>query len=274
MNDQFDIVINPDRPQDGYWRDIWAHRELLWFLVWRNILVRYKQTAVGILWTVLRPLLLLGVFTIIFGRVVRLAQYGETPYALLVFCGLIPWFFFSAIVAEGSTALIVEAQLVSKIYFPRMVIPLSNVIAGMVDFLIMLLLLGLLMAFMDHVPPQQVVALPLIIVMLLVNAFGVGLLFGSWNVRYRDFSQLVVFLLQVGLFASPVIYSSAMVPDVLRLAYFVNPMAGTIDGFRWALLGEPLYVPGLMLSVAVTMSIFALALNSFRKSERGMVDFL
>ena len=274
MDEQFDIRLSPGRMQTEYFRDMWRYRELLWFLTWRNILVVYKQTVIGVLWSVLRPLLMLVVFTIVFGYLARVPNVSEAPYALVVFCGLVPWYFFSGAVSQSSNSLIDDSGLISKVYFPRILVPISAMLAAGVDFLITLVLLVGLMIVLGYPPTMQALAAPGLIVFLMIVLLGVGLLMAALNVQYRDFRYIIGFLLQVGIFASPVIYSSQLVPEAYRIYYFINPIAGVIDGFRWAFVGQPLFVEGFVLSLAVGLCLPVIAIAYFRHVERFMADVI
>ncbi len=274
MTDHFDIIIMPGSPKQGYWRDFWQARELLWYLTWRNIVVRYKQTAVGILWVWIRPLLLMLVFSIIFGKVAKMSQLSQTPYPLLVFSGLVPWFFFSNAVSDSSTSLLQEVDLITKVYFPRLFVPISRIFVAIVDLLIMLILLGIIMLIMGHLPPLQALLLPFIIIVIALIAFATGLLLASLSVRFRDAVQVVPFMMQVGIFVSPVFYNYQIFPEPYRIWFFLNPVAGSINLFRWGLLGHELHLPGFLLSSLVTLLILIISVRHFRRVEIGMADFL
>jgi lipopolysaccharide transport system permease protein len=272
--DLVEVTIRPEESIRGYWLDVWQTREVLCFLTWRQILVRYKQTAIGVLWSVLRPLMLMVVFTLIFGRVAGFAPEGLASYPLIAFTSLVPWYFFAQAVAESSLALVTDASLITKIYFPRVIAPLSRVLAAAFDLSIMLVLLAVLMLLFGQSPGWRVLSLPAVVMFLIFCATAVGMLLAAFCARYRDVTHLVPFITQFGLFASPVFYRSDVVPEPLRLLYFLNPMAGAIEWFRWATLEAPLYWQGLGVSVAVAMLVFMLALNRFRHAERLMADYL
>jgi lipopolysaccharide transport system permease protein len=272
---QFDLVIEPGRSFRHYWRDLWQYRELFYFLSWRDILVRYKQTAIGIAWGILRPLLTMIVFTIIFGYLAKLPSEG-VPYPILVFAAMLPWQFFSGSLTECSNSFITHANMLTKIYFPRLIVPASAVIVNLVDFLISFVILGGLMAWYRFVPDVRVLALPVFLGMAFLASFGLGLWLATLNVKYRDFRYIVPFIAQFGLYISPVGFSSSVVPGKWRLLYSINPMVGVIDGFRWAILGgdSHIYWPGFLLSATITLIIFLLAIRYFRSTERKFADII
>lgn len=271
----FDLVIEPGRSFRNYWRDLWQYRELFYFLSWRDILVRYKQTAIGVAWGILRPLLTMIVFTIIFGYLAKLPSDG-VPYPILVFAAMLPWQFFSSSLSECSNSFITNANMLTKIYFPRLIVPASAVIVNLVDFLISFVILGALMAWYRFVPDLRVLTLPFFLGMAFLASFGLGLWMATLNVKYRDFRYVVPFIVQFGLYISPVGFSSNVVPWKWRLLYSINPMVGVIDGFRWAILGGEtrMYWQGFMLSLTVTLIIFLLAVRYFRATERKFADII
>jgi lipopolysaccharide transport system permease protein len=246
-----ELILEPGRTEKNYWRSLWRYRELFYFLAWRNILVRYKQTVIGIAWAVIRPFLTMLVFTFVFHRIANLQAPGALPYALFVFAAMLPWQFFATALSESSNSLIGNANLISKIYFPRLIIPAGSVITAFVDFLITLGLMALLMMWYLFTPDWRVLTLPLFMGLAFGAAFGAGLWLCALNVKYRDFRYLDPFVVQFGLYVSPVGFSSRFVPEHWRLLYALNPMVGVIDGFRWALLrGEvTLWWPSLLTSV-------------------------
>ena len=274
-NNKLDLLIEPNSPAHHYWRDVWRYRELFWFLVWRDILVRYKQTVVGVAWSVIRPLVTMIVFTVVFGMLARLPDSG-VPYPLLVFAAMLPWNFFSNALSEGSGSLIGNANLLTKVYFPRIIIPVSSVIVALVDFAISLALMAGIMLWYGYLPDWRMVTLPLFLGLAGLSVAGAGLWFASLNVRYRDFRYVVPFVLQLGLYVSPVGFSSNIVPEQWRLLYSLNPMVGVIDGFRWALLrgGTELYLPGIMLSTLLSLLLLFSGLWYFRKTERVLADVI
>ncbi|MGA9751828.1 MAG: ABC transporter permease [Acidobacteriota bacterium] len=269
------LVIEAGKTEGQYWRDLWRYRELFYFLAWRDVLVRYKQTVIGVAWAIIQPLFTMIVFTVVFGRLAKLPS-GGVPYAVMVYAAMLPWQFFSSALGQCSTSLIGNANLISKIYFPRLIIPTSSVIVAFVDFCISATILAGLMLWYQVLPPWQIVTLPLFILLAFGAAMGVGLWFAALNVEYRDFRYVVPFLLQAGLYISPVGFSSAIVPGRFRLLYSLNPMVGVIDGFRWALLGQKtaLYWPGFIASIALVAVLLATGIWYFRRTERTFADVI
>jgi lipopolysaccharide transport system permease protein len=270
------LIIEPGKSASHYWADLWRYRELFFFLSWRDILVRYKQTVIGIAWSILRPLLTMIVFTIIFGKFAKFPTEGGAPYPVLVFAAMLPWQLFANTLSETSNSLITNASMISKVYFPRLIIPASAVIVGLVDFIISFLILVLLMLWYGFIPDWQVLALPLFITLALATALGTGVWMAALNVKYRDFRYIVPFMVQFGLYVSPVGFSSTVVPEQWRLLYSINPMVGVIDGFRWSLLGgdTQLYLPGLAVSVVLTTLLLWSGLKYFRSVERTFADVI
>jgi len=273
---RFDVLIEAGRTEKNYWRDLWRYRELFYFLAWRDILVRYKQTVIGVAWAVIRPFLTMLVFTIVFNKVARLPAPGAAPYALMVFAGMLAWQFFSTALSESSISLIGNANLISKVYFPRLIVPASSVITSFADFLITLGLMALMMIWYGFAPDWRLVTLPLFVGLAFASALGTGLWLCALNVEYRDFRYIVPFAVQFGLYVSPVGFSSAIVPERWRLLYACNPIVGVIDGFRWALLrGETnLHWPSLIMSMAVTFTLCISGIWYFRRMERTFADVI
>jgi lipopolysaccharide transport system permease protein len=268
------LVIEAGRTERHYWRDLWKYRELFLFLAWRDILVRYKQTVIGVTWSVIRPVATMLVFTIVFGRIAGLPSEG-VPYPLLVFAAMLPWQFFASAVSEGSNSLIENANLISKVYFPRLIVPASAVVVSFVDFLISLALLALLMAWYQHSPGPRVLMLPVFAVLAILVAMGLTLLLAAMNVRYRDFRYVVPFLIQFGLFVSPVGFSMSVIPENWRWLYSLNPMVGVIEGFRWSLLPDyVLDARALVSSVLVSIVVLGPAIAYFRRTERSFADVI
>jgi lipopolysaccharide transport system permease protein len=263
-------------PRSGWvridWRELWAYRELLGFLVWRDLKVRYKQTVLGAAWAILQPLMTMAVFTILFGRWANMPSDG-LPYSLFAFAALIPWSFFANALAATSGSLVGSTHLISKVYFPRLLIPLSSLGTGLMDVAISLAVMLVMMQFYDLAITWQLLALPLMIVLTLAIAFGVGAAVSSLNVMYRDIRYVVPFLTQIWMFGSPVIYPVSLVPAEWRWAYYLNPMAGAIDGFRAALLGTPFNLPALGMSAIVTVVLLWIGLAYFRRVEGRIADF-
>lgn len=273
--EQFDLLIEPGRAERNYWRDLWRYRELFYFLVWRDILVRYKQTVIGIAWALVRPLATMAVFTVVFGKLAKLPSDG-VPYPVLVFAAMLPWQFVSASLAEAANSLVGNANLISKIYFPRLIVPAGSVITSFVDFAISAAFLAGLMAWHGCWPDARVVALPLFTLLAFAAALGPGLWLCALNVKYRDFRYVVPFIVQFGLYISPVGFSSSVVPEQWRLLYSLNPVVGVIDGFRWCLLrgSAGLYWPGFALSVALTVLLLWSGLRYFRQTEKTFADVI
>jgi lipopolysaccharide transport system permease protein len=269
------LVIRAGQTEKQYWRDLWRYRELFYFLAWRDILVRYKQTAIGIAWALLRPLLTMIVFTVVFGAIAKLPSDG-VPYPILVFAGLLPWQFFSNALSECSNSLIGNSNLLSKVYFPRLIIPTSSVIVSLVDFLISGIILLGLMAWYSYVPTWRIVVLPIFTLMAFLASMGAGLWLAALNVQYRDFRYVVPFLVQSGQYLSPVGFSSSVVPERWRLLYSLNPMVGVIDGFRWSIMGQSSVLSGgtTMLSMLVVLTLFYSGIWYFRKMERTFADVI
>jgi lipopolysaccharide transport system permease protein len=270
-----ETIIEAGRTENQYWKDIWRYRELLYFLAWRDILVRYKQTVIGIAWALLRPLLAMIISTIVFGNLAKLPSEGA-PYPILVFAAMLPWQFFSSSLSECSNSLINNSQLISKVYFPRLIVPASTVVVSFVDFLISGIILLALMAWYDFVPSWRIITLPVFIIIAFGAAIGGGLWLAALNVKYRDFRHIVPFIVQFGFYISPVAYSSTVVPAKWRLLYSLNPMVGVIDGFRWAILGgrSSIYLPGFFLSLAVVALFLYSGIWYFRKTERTFADVI
>lgn len=275
MNSQTELIIEAGRSERHYWRDIWRYRELFYFLAWRDILVRYKQTAIGIIWALIRPFLTMVVFTVIFGKIAKLPA-GDAPYPILVFAAMLPWQFFANSLTECSNSLIRNSNLISKIYFPRLIVPSSAVVVSFVDFLISGSILLALMAWYNFVPGWRILTLPFWIAIAFAASLGVGLWLATFNVQYRDFHHLVPFMVQFGLYVSPVGFSSSVVPQQWQLLYSLNPMVGVIDGFRWAIIGgdSTLYIPGLFLSVSLVVLLLFSGVWFFRRMERTFADVI
>jgi lipopolysaccharide transport system permease protein len=280
-----ELLIEPGRAEKNYWRDLWRYRELFYFLAWRDILVRYKQTVIGIAWAVIQPFLTTVVFTIVFNRIAKLSAPAGVPYFLVVMAAQLPWQFFSTSLSASSNSLIGNANLISKIYFPRLIVPAGSVITSFVDFLITTGLVALTMAWFHFLPDWRLVLLPAFVILAFGCAFGAGLWLSALNVKYRDFRYIIPFIVQFGFFLSPVGYSSAHVPKIwhwhgfdvpARLLYSCNPMVGVIDGFRWALLrGQTdLWWPSLLTSVVLTSVLCLSGIWYFRRMERTFADVI
>jgi lipopolysaccharide transport system permease protein len=270
------LIIEPGRVEQNYWRDLWRYRELFIILAWRDISVRYKQTIIGVVWALLRPLLTMVVFTIIFGRVAGLPSDGAAPYALLVFAGMLPWTLFSTSLGEASNSLIGNERLISKVYFPRMIIPTAAVVTAFVDFLISFLILIAMMIFYRFVPSWNILLLPFFILLALLASLGPGLWITALNVKYRDFRYIIPFIVQFGLYVSPVGFSTNAIPQEWRLLYSLNPVVGVIDGFRWCILGgeSTIYWPGFLLSLIIVAFFLWLGISQFRNMEKTFADLI
>ena len=270
-----EILIEAGRLEKQYWKDLWNYRELFFFLAWRDILVRYKQTTIGVLWAIIRPLLTMLILTVVFGKWAKMPSEG-VPYPILVFAAMLPWQFFSNSFSGASGSLIANSQLISKVYFPRLVIPASSVVVSFIDFLISAVILLGLMVWYDFWPSLRIMVLPLLVIVAISASFGAGLLISAMNVKYRDFRYVVPFIVQFGLYISPVGFSSSVVPSNWRLLYSLNPMVGVIDGFRWAILGKDsmLYLPGFALSLALVVLLLIFGITYFRKTERTFADVI
>lgn len=275
MADERVLIIEAGRAERHYWADLWRYRELLWFLAWRDLLVRYRQTAIGIAWAVLRPVLTMLVFTLVFGKLAKLPS-ENVPYPILVFAALLPWQLFASAFSEAGNSLVNNANMISKIYFPRLIIPAGAVMVSCVDFLISLVILAALMAWYGFLPDWRILTLPLFIVIALAAALGAGLWTAALNVRYRDVRFVIPFVVQMGLYVSPVGFSSTVIPEQWRLVYSLNPMVGVIDGFRWAVLGggTSIYWPGLLLSATLIAILVATGVRYFRRTEKTFADLI
>ena len=273
-----ELIIEAGRTESQYWKDLWRYRELFYFLSWRDILVRYKQTAIGIAWALIRPFLTMVVFTFVYGVLAKFPSQGA-PYPILVFAALLPWQFFSNALSECSNSLVSNANLISKVYFPRLIVPASAVIVSFVDFLVSGMILLGLMAWYDFVPSWRILTLPLFIGIAFAASMGAGLWFAALNVKYRDFRYIVPFIVQFGVYVSPVGFSSSVVFQKFPqwgLLYSLNPMVGVIDGFRWAILGgnSTLYLPGFTLSLGLVALLLVSGIWYFRKVERTFADVI
>ena len=274
-NSEFDLVIESGRLKKNYWNDLWRFRELFLFLAWRDILVRYKQTIIGLAWSIIRPFLTMIVFTIVFGRLAKFPSEG-VPYPILVYAAMLPWQFFSTWFSDASNSLLNNSNMLTKIYFPRLIIPVSTVIVNLVDFLISFLILIGLMIWYHFVPSWNIIYLPLFLGLALITSIGTGVYVAALNVKYRDFKYIVPFVVQFGMQISPVGYSSNVIPEQYRLLYSLNPMVGVIDGFRWCILGNQsqIYLPGLLLSIGLIVFLLILGIWYFRKMEKTFADII
>ncbi len=267
-----ELVIEAGRSEKNYWKDLWRYRELFYILSWRDIKVRYKQTVIGAAWSIIRPVLTTVIFTFVFSRVAKLDNPSLAPYALMVYAGMLPWQFFSNALTEASNSLIGNTNLISKVYFPRMIVPASSVITSLVDFAISFVIMLVLMVAYQFMPPLQILLLPFFVLMAFLAAFGTGLYITALNVKYRDFRYIIPFIVQFGLYITPVGFSSSNIPEKWRMLYALNPMVGVIDGFRWCLLGDPMYWPGFLISCLVILLFLWLGIWYFRKTEKSFAD--
>lgn len=269
-----EIIIEAGRSEKNYWKDLWRYRELFYILAWRDIKVRYKQTIIGAAWSIIRPLLTMIIFTIVFNKVAKLPTEGNVPYAILVYAAMLPWQFFSNALSESSGSLVGNANLITKVYFPRLIIPASSVIVSLIDFAISFIILIALCVWYQYIPSWHIVFLPLFIVLVFFVAFGLGLLLTALNVKYRDFRYIIPFIIQFGLYISPVGFSSSIVPEKYQWAYSLNPMVGVIDGFRWCLLDQTsnLNSYSLIAAIIITVLVTGLGVQYFRKMEKSFAD--
>lgn len=269
------LVIEAGRIEQQYWKDLWNYRGLFYFLAWRDILVRYKQTVIGIAWALIRPLLTMIIFSVIFGKLAKLPS-NNVPYPIMVFSAMLPWQYFANALTECSNSLIGNANLVSKVYFPRLIVPTSAVVVSFIDFLISSSILIVLMIWYQFLPSWNLLILPVLIIMVSAAALGCGLWFAALNIKYRDFRFIVPFVVQFGLYVSPVGFSSDIVPEEWRTLYALNPMVGIIDGFRWSILGNTTGLNWESLAISLGMIIFLLSTGIwyFRKTERTFADII
>jgi lipopolysaccharide transport system permease protein len=270
------LILEPGRAERHYWRDIWAYRELFAILAWRDIAVRYKQTFIGVLWAVVRPFLTMVVFTLVFSRLAKLPSEGAAPYPIMVFAGLLPWFLVSTILSDASNSLVGNANLIGKVYFPRIIIPTSSAVVALADFGINLAMLAALMGWFGFAPTWRILLLPAFVALAVLASLGPALFITALNVKYRDFRYIIPFIVQLGLYVSPVGFSSAVVPEQWRFWYSLNPVVGVIDGFRWCVLGgeSVLYMPGFLISLGVVALFLWLGVAYFRRTERTFADLI
>lgn len=271
----YELVLEAGRTDKHYWLDLWRYRELFQVLAWRDVAVRYKQTIIGAAWAVIRPLLTMVVFTIVFGYVARLPSDGSAPYALMAFAGILPWSFFSSALFDASNSLLINSNLVSKVYFPRLIVPVATMMVALVDFLVSFAILVAMMVWYQYVPRPQIVLLPVFVMLAFLAAIGPSLWVSALNVKYRDFRYVIPFVVQFGLYISPVGFSSNVIPGQWRLVYSLNPVVGVIDGFRWCILGQTnLYWPGFLTSCGVTFLFAWFGVRQFRKMEKNFADLI
>ncbi len=270
------LILEAGRAERNYWSDLWSYRELFVILAWRDVAVQYKQTVIGAAWAVIRPLLTMSIFTVVFGTLAKLPSDGQTPYPVLVMAGMLPWFLFSTMLGNASNSLVSNANLIGKVYFPRLIVPVASSMVALVDFTItFVLLLGMMVVF-GALPSWQIIFLPFFILLAVLASLGPALILTALNVKYRDFRFIIPFIVQFGLYVSPVGFSSSVVPDQWRLLYAMNPVVGVIDGFRWCLLGgeAQIYWPGFALSLAVVAVLLWLGISTFRATEKTFADLV
>ena len=275
------VVIEPGSVELNYWRDIWSYRGLLFFLAWKEVLVRYKQTAIGVAWSVIRPLVTLIAMWFIGWLFDSKVPDGQSR-VLMVCAATLPWTFFSSAFSEASNSLIVNSNLLTKIYFPRLIIPVSSIVVCLIDFFISFFILIVIMIALQHRPGIEFLLLPLWLLLAIVTAIGSGIFIAALNVKYRDFRYVVPFIVQFGLYLTPVafssldIYENHKIPEVLKYLYSCNPMVAVVDGFRYSILGEQVspFNTGFFISIAVSIVIFILGLRYFRNTERGFADII
>lgn len=279
-DEDFDLWIEAGRGEMHYWNDLWRYRELLLILAWRDIAVRYKQTVAGAAWALLQPLVSMIIMTLVFGRLAGLPTIGKAPYAIMVFAAILPWQFFSSALTNASQSLVGNANMISKVYFPRIIVPTASVAVSLVDFAVSFVILGGLMAWFQFLPTWRLVTLPVFVVLAVFAALGPGLLITALTVRYRDFRFIVPFLIQFGMYVSPVAYTTEVVREKIGdfwfLVYSLNPLVGVIEGFRWAILGEEarFFTNGTLLSLLVAAVFFVVGVGYFRRTERSFADVI
>lgn len=271
-NKNWDLILESGKADSNYFKDLWVYRELFYILSWRDIKVRYKQTILGAAWSIIRPVLTTIIFTIVFSKIAKLQNPGNAPYILMVYAGMLPWQFFSNALSESSGSLIGNANLITKVYFPRLIIPASAVITSMVDFLISFLILIVLMIIFQFTPSWQILFLPFFVILVFMLAFGAGLYLTALNVKYRDFRYIIPFIIQFGLYITPVGFSSNIIAEKWRFLYDLNPMVGIIDGFRWCILGESINMHSLIVSIMITILFLIIGFRYFRKMEKTFAD--
>jgi len=269
-------ILEPGRTEKNYWHDVWRYRELFQVLAWRDVSVRYKQTAIGAAWAILRPFLTMLIFTFIFSRLAKLPSEGDAPYALMVLAGMLPWTFFASAFSDASNSLVGNASLIEKVYFPRLIIPTAYIVVALVDLLIGFGILGAIMIWYRFSPGWQMLLLPIFVMLVFLASLGPGLWTTVLNVKYRDFRYVIPFILQLGIYVSPVGFSSTIVPEKWRFVYSLNPMVCVIDGFRWCILGgrTQMYLPGLVLGLAVITFLLWQGIRQFRRMEKTLADLI
>ncbi len=271
-NKKWDLILESGKIENNYFKDLWLYRELFYILSWRDLKVRYKQTILGATWSIIRPVLTTIIFTIVFSKIAKLQNPGNAPYILMVFAGMLPWQFFSNALSESSGSLIGNSNLITKVYFPRLIVPASSVITSFVDFLISFFILIMMMIIFNFLPNWQIIFLPLFVLMVFLLAFGAGLYLTALNVKYRDFRYIIPFIIQFGLYITPVGFSSNIINEKWKLVYELNPMVGVINGFRWCILGDEISTSSILISLIITAFILIFGFRYFRKMEKTFAD--
>ena len=270
------LILEAGRTERNYWSDLWAYRELFGILAWRDVAVQYKQTVIGVAWAVVRPLLTMIIFTVVFSKLAKLPTEGTAPYPVMVMAGMLPWFLFSTVLSQASGSLVSNSNLISKVYFPRLIVPVASSIVALVDFTVTFVLLLGLMVVLGFFPDWRILFLPFFVALAVLASLGPALVLTALNVRYRDFRFIVPFIVQFGMYVSPVGFASSVVPPEWRLLYSLNPAVGVIDGFRWCLLGgqSQLYLPGFALSLVIVAVFLWLGIRTFRATEKTFADLV
>lgn len=269
------VVLESGNTEKQYWKDLWDFRELFFFLAWRDFIVRYKQTVLGVVWSFARPIFTMVVMTVVFGNLAKLPSDGA-PYAVLVFAALLPWQFFTTSLTTSTNSVISSKALISKVYFPRLLLPPSSIMVNLVDFLIAFIIMICLLVWYGIMPGLRILTIPLFLCIAIMASLGAGLWMSALNVRFRDIQNIVPIIIQLGTYISPVAYSASVIPEKYRLIYSLNPMVGAIDGFRWAIIGGDfqIYMPGLALSILLTSLVFISGVWYFRKTEQIFADVI
>jgi lipopolysaccharide transport system permease protein len=275
------IVLEPGAQRKNYWKDLWKFRELFYFLAWRDVLVRYKQAAIGIAWSIIKPLLTIVIFAVV-GKLLHTAVPQGVPRIVFVCAAILPWQFFSTAFSESSSSLLANSTLLTKVYFPRLIIPASTIIVSLLDFFTSLILLFLFMIYYHYAPGWNLMLLPVFLLQSTMISMGAGIYIAALNVKYRDFKFLVPFIIQFGLYISPVFYSSnyiyqsTRIPEAVKFIYSLNPLVGVIDGFRWSILGGKIdvYIPGFIISIILSILLLMLGISYFRKVEKSFADVI
>ena len=271
------LIIEPGRLEKNYWNDLWRFKELFIIFSWRDVKVRYKQTAIGLIWAFIRPLLTMLIFTFVFGKIAGMKSEGLAPYSIMVFAGLLPWTFFSTAFVNASESLISNSNLLSKVYFPRLIVPASAIITSFIDFLISLVILFFLMWYYHYLPSLKILTLPFFIILTFLPTVAFGLYFATLNVKYRDFRYVIPFIVQLGLYISPIGYSTTVIQDEWKLLYNLNPVVSLIDCFRWSIISEnnnSPFTPYFFISNSISIFMLFYSIHKFRKMEKTLADLI